>query len=230
MHGANLPLFLVKVFLASALVVLASGCSSPSSRVTQFTFGTADTLGTTGNFRLVTQRGRLQSDGTRWPIICTEPSPDYAIQFGTKIDVSGKTVEPDGSSAEGKGTLETTEQALDLKGRTAGVLALRDGLYAACQAYANGVIGQDAYSLILSQYGTLLIAIVNPPGDGHGAPAPTSPPGTEAMAALIVACLSRNDPSRSPVNANDAGNPLLDLRYCRKVMEGARAYAMRRRG
>jgi hypothetical protein len=53
-------------------------------------------------------------------------------------------------------------------GRTAGVVALRDGLYTACQAYANDVIGKDAYSLILSQYGNLLVALA---GGGGGATA-----------------------------------------------------------
>jgi hypothetical protein len=36
---------------------------------------------------------------------------------------------------------------------------LRDGLYATCQAYANGALGQSAYALGLSQYGNLLVAL-----------------------------------------------------------------------
>jgi hypothetical protein len=58
---------------------------------------------------------------------------------------------------------------MQLAGRTAGVLALRDGLYATCQAYANGALGQSAYALGLSQYGNLLVALTaHDPGASGG--------------------------------------------------------------
>ena len=75
-------------------------------------------------------------------------------------------------------------------------MALRDGLYAACQAYANGVLGQDAYSLILSQYGNLLVRLVSvsSASDAGGKPAAasSSPPAA-------------SPPSSTPVNVTTLG-------------------------
>jgi Putative peptidoglycan binding domain len=76
-------------------------------------------------------------------------------------------------------------------GRTAGVVALRDGLCAACQAYANGALGQDAYSVILSQYGTLLVRLVSAsstsdPGGPPAAPSRSSTPTAGAPSSMLV--------------------------------------------
>ncbi len=91
---------------------------------------------------------------------------------------------------EGGGTFERSEQITALEGRNAGVLALRDGLYTACQAYVNGVIGHDAYALILSQYGNLLVALAGAqpvatgqcPADSTGKGAPTAAAIAKAVA------------------------------------------------
>jgi hypothetical protein len=87
--------------------------------------------------------------------MCTEPAPDVAVAFGTSLGASAN-ISGQGSGGFGAGT---SEAAMQLAGRTAGVLALRDGLYATCQAYANGALGQSAYALGLSQYGNLLVAL-----------------------------------------------------------------------
>jgi hypothetical protein len=89
------------------------------------------------------------------PTMCTEPAPDVAVAFGTSLAASANIT---GQGTGGAGA-NTSEAALALAGRTAGVLALRDGLYATCQAYTNGALGQSAYALGLSQYGNLLVAL-----------------------------------------------------------------------
>jgi hypothetical protein len=48
---------------------------------------------------------------------------------------------------------------LALAGRSTALLGLRDGLFRACEAYANGVIGADAYALVLSRYGQLMTTL-----------------------------------------------------------------------
>lgn len=154
-----------------------------------------------GNLRLITERMR---DGH--PIICTEPSPDYAVAFGTKISAGVKVTPPGGTAVDTSGSLDRTEVVSLGAGRAAAVLALRDGLYAACQAYANGVIGQDAYSLVLSQYGELLSAVVNEKA--------TESYSNDGVAALLTACISAYDPTRKSISRN----PLLDLPTCRAVL------------
>ncbi|GEP04684.1 hypothetical protein MOX02_27220 [Methylobacterium oxalidis] len=199
---------------------LLTACDSPSLKVTELQFGTSNTLATTGNLRLVTERPRPGPDGIVRPIVCTEPRPDYAVAFGRSGNFTANVSVPEKATVGGSGGFATTEVVTALEGRSAGVLALRDGLYAACQAYANGVIGHDAYAMILSQYGTLLVALV---GKADGAIGPGSEKRA-ALAAMIVTCISKYDETRLPA----ARNPLLDDRFCRRVLHQGLSYALTR--
>ena len=94
------------------------------------------------------------------------------------------------------------------------MLALRDGLYAACQAYVNGVLGHDAYSLVLSQYGNLLVALAGTKTSGT----PVGYTAQEsAILGMMVACLSEHDPTRirpSLASGKPDLNPLLSVKGC----------------
>ena len=96
------------------------------------------------------------------------------------------------------------------------MVALRDGLYSACQAYANQLIGKDAYSLILSQYGNLLVALASGGGGGAGGAGAAAssfhrrrtPPGV-AVAVSTGAASGSPSPSSPPSGGSTAqgGNP-----------------------
>jgi hypothetical protein len=86
-------------------------------------------------------------------------------------------------------------------GRTAGVVAL--GLYSACQAYANQLIGKDAYALILSQYGNLLVALAA--GGGGAAASAGSTPSTTPPG-VAVAVSAGAPPSASNPSGGSQGN------------------------
>lgn len=195
----------MRSFVALACCCLAAGCSSPNMTVSQQQFGDAAVMVAPGNLRLVTQRNR---DGFP-PVVCTEPSPDYAVAFGSKGSLTVKATPPAGTAVDANGSFERSETTASGAGREAAVLALRDGLYAACQAYTNGVIGHDAYSLVLSQYGTLLAAIVHAPKDGA-----SGTYANDGLAALMTACVSAHDSTRLPASRN----ALLDLGFCRRVL------------
>ena len=240
------------------IVILATAClgacNSPNSRVTELDFATSKVLASTGNLRLVTERPRYQDasypEGARppLPIVCTEPSPDYAIAFGTNASGNAKVDIAGSGSGEGGATFATSENATAMAGRTAGVLALRDGLYAACQSYVNGVIGHDAYAMILSQYGTLLVALVGGSGasggnatvtggagaitvNANGTAQPKTSAASEtaatgrqaAQAALLVACVSAYDETRNPRSTNRLLSPV----FCRGVLATAARGAAR---
>lgn len=210
----------MRVVVACLIACLLSACDSPSAKVTELQFGTSKTLATTGNLRLVTERPRWGADGFQ-PIVCTEPSPDYAIGFGRSGSFSANVAVPEGPTVAGAGAFALTEEVTKLDGRTAGVLALRDGLYAACQSYANGVLGHDAYAIILSQYGTLLVALVGKDGGAAG--------GAEAgqratLAAMLVACISHHDGTRQPQSQNG----ILDVRFCKRVLNNWLRFALKR--
>jgi len=201
------------------LGVLAAGCADPNTKPTHLEFGTAnDTISMGPALRLVTERQRPFDRYHSLPTVCTEPSPDVAIAFSRSLQAQAQVqVQPSGPSGSGSGSVnvQNNESATVLNGRTAGVLALRDGLYAACQSYINGVIGHDAYAIILSQYGNLLIALAGQ--QTSGAPV-TYTPEQSAFAALFVACVSEYDPTRLTPGVRHT-NRLLSPKRCGQVLD-----------
>jgi hypothetical protein len=94
-------------------------------------------------------------------------------------------------------------------GRTAGVVALRDGLYSACQAYANHVIGKDAYSLILSQYGNLLVALTSGSAASEGAKSPSPASAASAGGAASASTGSDSGSFGAPSSGHAGPGPYL---------------------
>ena len=179
-----------------AMTVLAMGLAacSPSLRTSPLAFGDATGVYTAGNLRLVTERNRVQpATGRVLPTLCTEPSPDYAVAVDQTASLS-VILETLG---QGKLDLSSTEKATALDGRSAGVLALRDGLYAACQSYVNGVIGHDAYALILSQYGDELVELM------HASTTPPVPAASGADTSVSAAAPAVTE-HRAVADASDA--------------------------
>src|SRR5665213_871414 len=114
-----------------------------------------------GNYSLVTLRSRpAPNSNASQQIVCHAPSPDWASAITTAQSFKSSVGLPSGTSISAEAANSLAETITAMVGRTSGVVALRDGLYKACQASANGVIGKDAYALILSQYGNLLVALV----------------------------------------------------------------------
>ena len=143
------------------------------------------------DYHLVTVRNHGPSNEQ---VLCSEPSPDWAVAFGKALGATASGKGPGGATGSLNATSSTTKSVVAMVGRTAGVVALRDGLYTACQAYANDVIGKDAYSLILSQYGNLLVALA---GGGAAATADASKAAAPASAAPSGAAASASTPSAS---------------------------------
>jgi hypothetical protein len=183
----------IKSILAPCVLSMAlTDCgnfANPNAWPQKFNFGDSKTLALGPDIRLVTERERDVPGQPPQMVMCTEPSPDVAIAFGTTLAATANFSQTGEPTVAGTLNAGSTEAATALAGRTAGVLALRDGLYAACQAYTNGVLGQDAYALVLSQYGNLLVALAAPSGDATGptgatgAAGPTGPSAKGATGA-----------------------------------------------
>jgi hypothetical protein len=110
---------------------------------------------TTADVRIVLQRNHPLLKN---PIVCVEPSPDVAdaLSSAAAATVSGGNTTVNGSlSLSGSASDAVTE----LAGRSTALLGLRDGLFEACVAYANGAIGEDTYSLIISRYSQLMTTL-----------------------------------------------------------------------
>src|SRR5271169_6229060 len=150
----------VSVVSVCLLSTVLGGCAivaDPNAWPQKFKYGDSATMASGAGVRFVNERRREMTgrEDRPLPTMCTEPSPDVAVAFGTSLAAQA-TINNQGS---GSANASTSEAALALAGRTASVLALRDGLYATCQAYTNGALGQSAYALGLSQYGNLLVAL-----------------------------------------------------------------------
>jgi hypothetical protein len=110
---------------------------------------------TTADARIITQR---QHPILNNRVVCTEPSPDVTKAVSTALQ--GNAQGGNGAVTAGLGfSGGSAEAAAELAGRSTALLGLRDGLFRACEAYANGVIGADAYSLVLSRYGQLMATL-----------------------------------------------------------------------
>jgi hypothetical protein len=110
---------------------------------------------TSADVRIVTHRVR---PGTNTEIVCAEPSADVAKAIATAFQGTGSG--GNGSVTVGLGFGGASAEAIaELAGRSTALLGLRDGLYRACEAYANGAIGDDAYALIISRYDQLMTTL-----------------------------------------------------------------------
>lgn len=89
-------------------------------------------------------------------IVCAEPSPDVASAFAsslsTSLGVALSKVNVDASVA--RSVSETVQQ---LTQRTEMLQLLRDAYYRACEAYANGMVGEFGYGLLLNQIDNVMV-------------------------------------------------------------------------
>lgn len=147
--------------LATLGFVLAeSGCSEFNTK--HIRIGEAAGLATRADIRVITERPDPYpvKDEKHPTVVCAEPSPDVALALSRALTAEAHAKTKAGVEAGASGGYQTNEAALALAGRTSAVVALRDGLFRACEGYANGIIGRDSYALILSQYGDLLVTLI----------------------------------------------------------------------
>jgi hypothetical protein len=215
----------LSVVAACVLGASLGGCAifaDPNAWPQKFDYADSKNIASGPNVRFVNERLREIPGGFPLPTMCTEPAPDVAVAFGTSLAAQASIAAQGGGQNSGSFNASTSETATALAGRTASVLALRDGLYATCQAYSNGVLGQSAYALGLSQYGNLLVALTAP-ADSNGTPnSAINTPDQSAAAALMVACISEYDPTRlgavNPTTGQMVPNRVLDSAFCREYV------------
>lgn len=89
-------------------------------------------------------------------VVCAEPSPDavsaLAASLNARLGVALEKVEVDASLAR-----SVTETVQQLTQRTEMIQLLRDGYYRACEAYANGMMGEFGYGLMLNQIDNVMM-------------------------------------------------------------------------
>jgi hypothetical protein len=159
-HFSSRPAFRCGAVLVAA--ALLAGCStfwtSTVSRTKPIRDG--EVLVTTADLRAVTRTTR---EGRT--ITCAEPSPDVAKIASASLDSSvaasassvGNVANPEIAAAL---AMSRAEGLAQLGQRLATIQLLRDGLYRACEGYANGAINERIYATILSRYDDVMVTML----------------------------------------------------------------------
>lgn len=111
--------------------------------------------------RLIWMPIKSSKDGTKRRLLCAEPSPDVMAALSSSFTAAAK------SSIASKGDIgvnlqaSLTESLTNIGKRTATVQILRDSLYRACEAHANGMLDEFGYALLLSKIDNLIVQLVS---------------------------------------------------------------------
>jgi hypothetical protein len=116
-------------------------------------------------YQIAVDPGSVPGQVTPKHVTCAEPSPDIvkavsdAFQAGASLDVSGlpADVKPHVAAAL---AVARSQSAAQLGERIATIQLLRDALYRACEAYANGAISNTTYAVILSGFGDTMVSML----------------------------------------------------------------------
>jgi hypothetical protein len=152
--------FIARLCGAACVLALAA-CNNTdtiSRNVTIGGPGSTAALLTTADLRLITDRPAVNRPDQR--VVCAEPPPDVAKALSTSADAALKVTTQTSLGGQASGSYASAEQLAALAGRVPALLALRDGLFHACEAYGNGIIGDASYALLLSRYGEILVTVV----------------------------------------------------------------------
>jgi hypothetical protein len=162
--------------LAAAGLAL-SGCSEAvltSNIRDTMPLAAGQAIATNADVRLVHrfQGFERHKDGkpdTECQYLCAEPSPDIARAVQAANSLSGSAdanVKPGGAGTTVDAKLAAqlafsrSESVAALTKRIASIQLMRDAMYRACEAYANGAIGREMYAAIISRYDRAMITML----------------------------------------------------------------------
>jgi hypothetical protein len=147
------------------------------------------------------------SDGTvtttERRILCAEPSPDALSALSSAFRFKGNVeTQKIGVGAELDKSFK--EAVTNIGKRTVTIQLLRDGFYRACEAYANGLLEEFGYGLILNQIDNLMVKLVALETLSEGAAA-ASPEGQAKLSAVLT---GRIELARAKADSAIAGERL----------------------
>jgi hypothetical protein len=161
-------------------------------------------------------------------IVCAEPSPDavsaFAASLSAKLGVALQKVDVNAEMAR-----SITETVQQLTQRTEILQLLRDGYYRACEAYANGMMGEFGYGLMLNQLDSIIMKSVALNVVGQQRPLPENATDRQALAnepaqkLLLVSAQRRLQDARVALATVD--ERLVTAGLTRDEAEAARAKA-----
>ena len=148
------------VVLSIFSVVVLSSCFDQDGVIhKKFTLedGTSLSVGSRQRLILNTSPSAIPRPSLVQPkrIVCAEPSPDVATTIAKAFQFE---LEKDDSKLNLNS--KSTENLIRLGERTVTIQLLRDQMYRACEAYANGAITGTTYSLIMSRVNKLIVTLM----------------------------------------------------------------------
>lgn len=138
-------------FILMISAAFVSGCAELNS-----IYRTTDLSGTTSILtdakqRIITStpvtKQTLQGHIDPQRVLCAEPSPDVAQAISQSLSASFEAV----GKASGSLSEASSESVAQLGERLGTIQLLRDKLYRACEAYANGAISATTYTIMMSR-------------------------------------------------------------------------------
>jgi hypothetical protein len=158
----------IERWAAGFLAGMISGCSQGWREAWDWNLAGNDVLVTTAAVRGVYSTpvatdgfGRIEPSR----VLCAEPSPDVAsaISSGLGAALTAAAQEPGGPEGAVSGSFASSraQSIAQLGERLATMQLLRDGLYRACEAYANGAVTPATYTLIVSRIDDLMVTLLS---------------------------------------------------------------------
>lgn len=151
----------IHALLWTGLAFGVAACTGPTGQVDKVVaFQEGKALLTSADVRMVTKIkpgvGSRPGQVTPEALVCAEPSPDLAralsnsTNFGLSASVQGlEGLDPKVAASIAQAQAQAVGQ---LGERLATVQILRDALYRACEAYANGALSEIAYAALLTGF------------------------------------------------------------------------------
>lgn len=148
--------------VAGLLTIALASCDATHMKSKEL----ADTevIGNTADLRMVF-RDRANYNWTEDRIIptrilCAEPSPDVAKVMQAALSGGIGVSIPGQGAASAAASIATAEALAQLGERLATIQLLRDGLYRACEAYANGALTETGYIVMLSRFDDSMVTML----------------------------------------------------------------------
>jgi hypothetical protein len=206
---------LISVAVIGALSL--SACTNPPGTFSKaFSLSGDTSYSTDARQRVITSNEPKESSrpGLVDPqrIVCAEPSPDVAIAVANSFAV-GASVLGQGSGSVSAAQAEGLAQLAE---RTVTVQLLRDQMYRACEAYANGAITGTTYSLIMSKNNKAMVTLMLGETAGGAFGRSLAAIGLEASAEAQAATQGLADNSAAMKKASD------DLQAAEKEVAAAK--------
>lgn len=148
-------------FAGLALAGLLGGCGGNFESIFRTANLEESSVVTDAKQRVIISTPASGSLGANQPrrIVCSEPSPDVASSISESLTAAVEAQNATGESIDASVATTFASSLVQLGERLATIQFLRDGLYKACEGYANGALTDVSYAMIMAGFDELFAGI-----------------------------------------------------------------------